>query len=52
MQIDPDDYESHLDFSTSKDGTRVPVIVTHRKGVERNGKNPTVLYGYGGFNIR
>jgi prolyl oligopeptidase len=40
-----------LSFCTSKDGTRVPIIVTHRKGLELNGANPTVLYGYGGFNI-
>jgi prolyl oligopeptidase len=51
IEFDPSQYESRLDFFTSKDGTRVPIIVTHRKGLERNGQNPTLLYGYGGFNI-
>jgi prolyl oligopeptidase len=51
IDFDPDQYESELDFYESKDGTRVPIIVTHRKGVERHGKNPTLLYAYGGFNI-
>ena len=46
-----DDYESKQVFYTSKDGTRVPMIITHKKGLELNGKNPTMLYGYGGFNI-
>jgi prolyl oligopeptidase len=51
IKFDPALYESHLEFCTSMDGTRVPVIVTHRKGLERDGENPTLLYGYGGFNI-
>lgn len=38
-------------FATSKDGTRVPMFVVSKKGLERNGDNPTVLYGYGGFNV-
>ena len=46
-----EDYESRQVFFTSKDGTKVPMIVTHKKGIELNGKNPTILYGYGGFNI-
>ncbi len=51
IDFDPDDYESNQIFYTSKDGTKVPMIITHKKGLERNGKNPTILYGYGGFNI-
>jgi prolyl oligopeptidase len=46
-----EDYESKQVFFTSKDGTKVPMIITHKKGIELNGKNPTILYGYGGFNI-
>ena len=38
-------------FYTSKDGTRIPMIITHKKGVVLNGKNPTLLYAYGGFNV-
>ncbi|MDR6299746.1 prolyl oligopeptidase family serine peptidase [Mesonia maritima] len=44
-------YESKQVFYTSKDGTKIPMIITHKKGIELNGKNPTILYGYGGFNI-
>jgi len=46
-----DDYESEQIFYNSKDGTRIPMIITRRKGTQLNGKNPTILYGYGGFNI-
>ncbi|MEQ6124478.1 prolyl oligopeptidase family serine peptidase [Pseudotenacibaculum sp. MALMAid0570] len=51
IDFNPNDYESKQVFYTSKDGTKVPMIITHKKGVELNGKNPTILYGYGGFNI-
>jgi prolyl oligopeptidase len=45
------DYESKHVFYTSKDGTKVPMIITYKKGTKLNGKNPTILYGYGGFNV-
>jgi prolyl oligopeptidase len=45
------DYESRQLFFESKDGTRVPMFITYKKGLKRNGKNPVFLYGYGGFNI-
>ena len=51
ISFNPDDYESEQVFYTSKDGTKVPMIITYKKGLEKNGKNPTMLYGYGGFNI-
>ena len=44
-------YESQQLFFTSKDGTRIPMFLTYKKGLKRNGKNPVYLYGYGGFNI-
>ena len=44
-------YESSQVFYNSKDGTKIPMIITHKKGIKLNGKNPTILYGYGGFNI-
>ncbi|MFA9188959.1 prolyl oligopeptidase family serine peptidase [Flavobacterium sp. FBOR7N2.3] len=46
-----EEYESKQVFYTSKDGTRVPMLITHKKGLKLDGKNPTILYGYGGFNI-
>ena len=49
--IDPSAYEVRQVWFTSKDGTRVPMFVFHKKGIELNGKNPTLLTGYGGFNI-
>ncbi len=46
-----DDFESKQVFYTSKDGTKIPMIITYKKGTKLDGKNPTILYGYGGFNI-
>lgn len=51
IDFNPEDYESKQVFYNSKDGTKVPMIITHKKGLKLNGKNPTILYGYGGFNI-
>ncbi|HEV3025095.1 MAG TPA: prolyl oligopeptidase family serine peptidase, partial [Pirellulales bacterium] len=47
----PDDYQVEQVFYSSKDGTRVPMFVSHKKGLKRDGSNPTLLYGYGGFGI-
>lgn len=46
-----EDYTSEQVFYTSKDGTKVPMIITYKRGLKRDGKNPTMLYGYGGFNV-
>ncbi|TWU24667.1 prolyl oligopeptidase family serine peptidase [Bythopirellula polymerisocia] len=51
VEFDRSLFESRQAFYTSKDGTRVPIIVSHRKGLEHNGQLPTLLYGYGGFDI-
>jgi len=51
IDFNPENYESKQIFYTSKDGTKIPMIITHKRGIELNGKNPTILYGYGGFNI-
>ncbi|MDO5655108.1 MAG: prolyl oligopeptidase family serine peptidase [Flavobacteriaceae bacterium] len=51
INFDPERFESKQVFYTSKDGTKVPMMITYKKGLELNGKNPTILYGYGGFNI-
>jgi len=51
VDVDPADYDVTQVFYRSKDGTRVPMFITHKKGIRRDGANPTLLYGYGGFNI-
>jgi len=51
VDFNPDEYETLQVFYNSKDGTRVPMFITHRKGISLDGSNPTMLYGYGGFNI-
>lgn len=49
--FNPENYESKQVFYTSKDGTKIPMMITHKKGIKLDGTNPTMLYGYGGFNI-
>ena len=51
VSFNGDEYESVQVFYNSKDGTKIPMIITFRKGTVLNGKNPTILYGYGGFSI-
>ncbi len=51
VKFEPKDYESKQLFYKSKDGEKIPMIITYKKGVKLNGKNPVMLYGYGGFNI-
>ena len=51
LDFEPDAYETSLIFYPSKDGTQVPLFITHKKGLALDGRNPTLLYGYGGFNI-
>ncbi len=51
IKFNPEDYETKQVFYTSKDGTKIPMFIVHKKGLELNGKNPTWLYAYGGFNI-
>jgi prolyl oligopeptidase len=50
VDFDPNDYETKQVFYESKDGTKVPMFITHKKGLKLDGSNPTYLYGYGGFN--
>lgn len=51
VDFNSDLYESKQVFYTSKDGTKIPMIITHKKGLKLDGTNPTMLYGYGGFNV-
>src|SRR5262245_32679508 len=51
VNFDPSQYEVSQKFYTSKDGTRIPIFIAHKKGIKLDGNNPTLLYGYGGFNI-
>jgi prolyl oligopeptidase len=51
VKFNPDDYEVKQIFYPSKDGTKVPMFITAKKGLKLDGSNPTLLYGYGGFNI-
>jgi prolyl oligopeptidase len=51
VDFNPDDYETKQVFYTSNDGTRVPMFIVHKKGIQLEGKNPAWLYAYGGFNI-
>lgn len=51
VKFSPDDYEVSQVFYKSKDGTRVPMFLAHKKGLKKDGSNPTLLYGYGGFAI-
>ena len=51
LSFSPAEYETVQRFCTSPDGTRIPVFLSYRRGTEQNGANPTILYGYGGFNV-
>jgi prolyl oligopeptidase len=51
VKFKPEDYEVKQVFYASKDGTKIPMFLTHKKGIKLDGSNPTLLYGYGGFNI-
>ena len=51
VDFNPDDYVTEQVFFNSKDGTRIPMFIVYKKGMEKNGQNPTDLYSYGGFNI-
>src|SRR5262249_47394325 len=51
VKFNPDDYEVKQIFYKSKDGAKIPMFISHKKGIKLDGNNPTLLYGYGGFNI-
>ncbi|MFA6617588.1 MAG: prolyl oligopeptidase family serine peptidase [Candidatus Neomarinimicrobiota bacterium] len=51
LKFDPNDFVVKQEFYESKDGTRIPMTIFHKKGIELDGNNPTLLYGYGGFNV-
>ncbi|MCK4663034.1 MAG: S9 family peptidase [Bacteroidales bacterium] len=51
VDFEPDKYETKQVFYESKDGTKIPMFITHKKGLKLDGNNPTLLYGYGGFNV-
>ena len=51
IDFNPNDYESKQVFYSSNDGTKIPMTITYKKGLKFNSENPTILYGYGGFNI-
>lgn len=51
VKLNTDDFVTEQVFFTSKDGTQVPIFLTYKKGIQRNGNNPVLIYGYGGFNI-
>jgi len=51
VKFNPEDYISEQVFYTSSDGTKIPMMISYKKGLKKDGKNPTILYGYGGFNI-
>lgn len=51
IKYNPEDYVTEQVFYPSKDGTKIPMFIVYKKGLDKSGKNPTILYGYGGFNI-
>ncbi len=51
VKFNPEDYETKQVFYTSRDSTKIPMFIVYKKGMKQEGKNPTLLYGYGGFNV-
>ncbi|WP_432764405.1 prolyl oligopeptidase family serine peptidase, partial [Kaistella chaponensis] len=51
VKFNPENFVSEQVFYTSKDGTKIPMMINYKKGLKLNGKNPTILYSYGGFNV-